>query len=270
MSALGNLVVGVAHEINNPVGFIAGNLNETKLRLQDILEHLQLYRSSASKTKIEQHAEEIEIDYLLEDIPKMINSIQLGCDRIINISTSLRIFSRADKDEKVPFNIHEGLDSTILILKHRLKANERRPAIEIVTNYGNIPQVECFPGQLNQVFMNLLANAIDALEESNQGRSFEDIQANPNRITITTSMHQNTHVKIEVADNGIGINNDVKKHIFDHLFTTKAIGKGTGLGLAIARQIIVEKHEGTLNVNSAIGQGSEFEIKIPIVKFTIR
>ncbi len=264
MSALGNLVAGVAHEINNPVGFIAGNLNETKLRLQDIVAHLQLYRSGASKTEIEQHAEEIDIDYLLEDLPKMINSIQLGCDRIMNISTSLRIFSRSDKDEKVPFNIHEGINSTILILKHRLKANERRPAIEVFTNYGNIPLVECLPGQLNQVFMNLLANAIDALEESNQGRSFADIQANPNRITITTSMYQNTHVKIQVADNGIGISDDIKQHIFDHLFTTKPIGKGTGLGLAIARQIIVEKHEGTLNVNSTIGQGCEFEIKIPI------
>ncbi|MEH1913782.1 trifunctional serine/threonine-protein kinase/ATP-binding protein/sensor histidine kinase [Nostoc sp.] len=264
MSALGNLVAGVAHEINNPIGFIAGNVNEAKLGLEDIIEHLQLYRSGASTTEIEQHAQEIEIDYLLEDVPKMIKSMNVGCDRIKNISTSLRTFSRADKDYKVPFNIHEGIDSTILILKHRLKANEEHPAIEVITNYGNIPQVECFPGQLNQVFMNLIANAIDALEESNQGYSFQEIEDNINRITITTSMHNNSHVKIQIADNGIGMNDDVKKRIFEHLFTTKLVGKGTGLGLAIARQIIVEKHEGTLVVNSTLGQGSEFEITLPI------
>ncbi|MHC5764763.1 MAG: trifunctional serine/threonine-protein kinase/ATP-binding protein/sensor histidine kinase [Nostoc sp.] len=264
MSALGNLVAGVAHEINNPIGFIAGNVNEAKLGLEDIIEHLQLYRSGTSTTEIEQHAQEIEIDYLLEDVPKMIKSMNVGCDRIKNISTSLRTFSRADKDYKVPFNIHEGIDSTILILKHRLKANEEHPAIEVITNYGNIPQVECFPGQLNQVFMNLIANAIDALEESNQGYSFQEIEDNINRITITTSMHNNSHVKIQIADNGIGINDDVKKRIFEHLFTTKLVGKGTGLGLAIARQIIVEKHEGTLVVNSTLGQGSEFEITLPI------
>ncbi|MEH1806908.1 trifunctional serine/threonine-protein kinase/ATP-binding protein/sensor histidine kinase [Nostoc sp.] len=264
MSALGNLVAGVAHEINNPIGFIAGNVNEAKLGLEDIIEHLQLYRSGTSTTEIEQHAQEIEIDYLLEDVPKMIKSMNVGCDRIKNISTSLRTFSRADKDYKVPFNIHEGIDSTILILKHRLKANEEHPAIEVITNYGNIPQVECFPGQLNQVFMNLIANAIDALEESNQGYSFQEIEDNINRITIATSMHNNSHVKIQIADNGIGMNDDVRKRIFEHLFTTKLVGKGTGLGLAIARQIIVEKHEGTLVVNSTLGQGSEFEITLPI------
>ncbi|WP_354666156.1 ATP-binding protein [Nostoc sp. GT001] len=264
MSALGNLVAGVAHEINNPIGFIAGNVNEAKLGLEDIIEHLQLYRSGASTTEIEQHAQEIEIDYLLEDVPKMIKSMDVGCDRIKNISTSLRTFSRADKDYKVPFNIHEGIDSTILILKHRLKANEQHPAIEVITNYGDIPQVECFPGQLNQVFMNLLANAIDALEESNQGYTFNEIESNINRIIITTSVHNDKYVKIKISDNGIGMNDEVKKRIFDHLFTTKLVGKGTGLGLAIARQIIVEKHEGTLVVNSTLGQGSEFEITLPI------
>ncbi|MHC5932333.1 sensor histidine kinase, partial [Nostoc sp.] len=183
--------------------------------------------------------------------------------RLENISTSLRTFSRADKDYKVPFNIHEGIDSTILILKHRLKANEQRPAIEVVTNYGNFPQVECFPGQLNQVFMNLIANAIDALDESNHGRSFQEIKANPNCITITTSAADNL-VKIAIADNGKGMNESVKQKIFDHLFTTKAVGKGTGLGLAIARQIIEETHGGKLNFNSVLGEGTEFIIIIPL------
>ncbi|YAG07643.1 histidine kinase [Nostoc sp. DSM 114167] len=187
----------------------------------------------------------------------------MACDRLKNISTSLRTFSRADRDYKVPFNIHEGIDSTILILKHRLKANSERPAIEVVTNYGDLPPVECFPGQLNQVFMNILANAIDALEESNIGRSFEDIQANTNRITITTAV-QNDFVKIAIADNGQGMSESVKQKIFDHLFTTKCVGKGTGLGLAIARQIVESTHGGKLSCNSVVGQGTEFIIEIPV------
>ncbi|MEH2267069.1 MAG: AAA family ATPase, partial [Nostoc sp.] len=169
MSALGNLVAGVAHEMNNPLGFIAASLKQAKPTFTDIFEHLKIYQESFpnKNEEIIDHAEEIDLEYTLEDLPKMIDSMSMACDRLKNISTSLRTFSRADQDYKVPFNIHQGIDSTILILKHRLKANEQRPAIEVVTNYGDLPQVECFPGQLNQVFMNLLANAIDALEESN-------------------------------------------------------------------------------------------------------
>ncbi|MEG4208231.1 AAA family ATPase, partial [Microcoleus sp. Pol7_A1] len=262
MSALGNLVAGVAHEINNPVGFLTGNLNEAKSTVQELVEHLNLYRSRAPETELADHAEDIDLDYIIEDLPKMIDSMQLGCDRITDISTSLRTFSRADKDYKVPFNIHSGLDSTILILKYRLKANERRPAIEVVKDYGNIPEIECFPGQLNQVFMNILANAIDALEESNTNRSFAEIKANPNRITIQTSLVYNG-VKISITDNGRGMTESVKQKIFDHLFTTKAVGKGTGLGLAIARQIVVEKHSGSLQVNSIMGTETELIVTLP-------
>ncbi|AFY81980.1 trifunctional serine/threonine-protein kinase/ATP-binding protein/sensor histidine kinase [Oscillatoria acuminata] len=262
MSALGNLVAGVAHEINNPVGFIYGNLNEAKSTVQDLVEHLNLYRDRAPETEIADHAEDIDLDYIIEDLPKIIDSMQLGCDRIKDISTSLRTFSRADKDYKVPFNIHEGIDSTILILKYRLKANDERPAIEVVKDYGNIPAIECFPGQINQVFMNILANAIDALEESNSGRTFAEIKANPNRIKII-SFWENQQVKIKITDNGQGMTEEVKTKIFDHLFTTKAVGKGTGLGLAIARQIVVETHGGKLQVNSQIGQGTEFVISLP-------
>ncbi|MEH2360297.1 AAA family ATPase [Nostoc sp.] len=265
MSALGNLVAGVAHEMNNPLGFISASLKQAKPTVADIVEHLKLYQQSLQNPSDEilAHAEEIDLDYSLEDLPKAIDSMVMACDRLKNISTSLRTFSRADKDYKVPFNIHEGIDSTILILKHRLKANEQRPAIEVITNYGNLPKIECFPGQLNQVFMNILANAIDALDESNMGRSFEEIKTNPNRVIIKTSL-ENEGVKIAIADNGKGMNEEIKQKIFDHLFTTKGVGKGTGLGLAIARQIVEETHSGKLSFNSVLGEGTKFIIEIPL------
>jgi signal transduction histidine kinase len=191
--------------------------------------------------------------------------MSLGANRIRSISISLRTFSRTDKDYKVPFNIHDGIDSTILILRHRLKANEFRPAIEVIKNYGVLPLVDCFAGQLNQVFMNLLANAIDALEESNLGKSMEAIAAKPNCITIQTRVAQSgQHVEIRIADNGAGMSQEVKQRVFDHLFTTKAVGKGTGLGLAIAHQIVVEAHGGTIEVDAIPQQKTEFVITLPI------
>ncbi len=265
MSALGNLVAGVAHEMNNPLGFIAASLQQAKPLFNDIIEHLKLYQETlpSPSEKILDHAEEIDLDYSLEDLPKMIDSMTMACDRLKNISTSLRTFSRSDKDYKVLFNIHEGIDSTILILKHRLKANAQRPAIEVITDYGNLPPFECFPGQLNQVFMNILANAIDALDESSMSRSLAEIQALPNQITIKT-LGENQQVKIFITDNGIGMSESVKHKIFDHLFTTKGVGKGTGLGLAIARQIVLEKHGGAIEFYSNLGQGTEFLITLPI------
>lgn len=265
MSALGNLVAGIAHEMNNPLGFISATLKQARPNVNDILEHLKLYQESVPNPdeEIIKHAEEIDLDYCIEDLSKMIDSMVMACDRIKNISTSLRTFSRADRDYKQPFNLHEGIDSTILILKHRLKANEKRPAIEVFTEYGNIPEIECFPGQLNQVFMNILANAIDALEESSSSGSFEEITVNPNQIKITTFV-EDKYVKITIADNGVGMSEEVKQRIFDHLFTTKGVNKGTGLGLAIAQQIIVDKHNGQIDCVSAPGEGTKFIIAVPI------
>ncbi|UNU19565.1 GAF domain-containing protein [Microcoleus vaginatus PCC 9802] len=266
MSALGNLVAGVAHEINNPVGFIAGNLQPAQEYLQDLFELIDVYQDSFPKpgAKVEEKIEAIDLEYLREDLPKLIGSMQEGVERIRNISTSLRTFSRADSDRPVAFNIHDGLESTLLILKHRLKASEFRPAIEVVKEYGNLPLVKCFPGQLNQVFMNVLANAIDALEESNKGLHFSEIKALANQITVQTVLSEDQNqVLIRIKDNGVGMSNEVKENIFNHLFTTKSVGQGTGLGLSIAHQIVVEKHGGTLTVNSSLGQGSEFVICIP-------
>lgn len=267
MSALGNLIAGVAHEINNPVGFILGNLQPAREYIQDLLNLLDLYqqKNPHPDPEIAQEIDAIDLEYLREDLPKILTSMNEGIERIRNISTSLRTFSRADGDRKISFNIHDGIDSTVMILKHRLKANDIRPEILVVKDYGQLPDVECFPGQLNQVFMNLLANAIDAVEESNQGYRFDEIKANPNVITIKTEVTEdNQSVVIRIKDNGKGMSELVKSRIFNHLFTTKAVGQGTGLGLSISRQIVVETHSGSLSCNSVLEEGTEFTAIVPI------
>ncbi|WP_041740860.1 ATP-binding sensor histidine kinase [Calothrix sp. PCC 6303] len=269
MSALGGLVAGIAHEINNPIGCISGNIEPAEQYIEDLFEIINLYQSEHPEPsqKLRRKIDKADLEYINEDLPKLLASMKQSIDRIYNISVSLRTFSRSDTHKPIVCDIHECIDSTLLILRHRLKASELRPEIEVIKNYGDINPFACYPGQMNQVFMNLLANAIDALDESSTGISFEQIKANPNEITITTSLdNDKTSVLISLRDNGAGIPEDVKNKIFDHLFTTKTIGKGTGLGLAIARQIVIDKHGGSIHVNSSVNQGAEFVIRLPFIR----
>ncbi len=265
MSSLGNLVAGVAHEINNPIGFLNGSINNTKDYTEDLIKHLALYQQyyPDAVAPVQENAVDVDLEYLIEDLPKLLNSMQGATDRIKSISNSLRTFSRADTDRKVKANLHEGIDSTLLILKYRIKASEKRPAIDIIRDYGDLPEIECFPGQLNQVFMNILANAIDVFDEMAQTKSFQELEAHPQQITIRTEIISN-QVLIKIRDNGTGMTEDVKAKIFDSLFTTKSVGTGTGLGLAIAHQIVVVKHEGLIAVDSTLGEGTEFTIQFPV------
>jgi len=268
MSSLGELVAGVAHEINNPVGFIAGNISMAMEYTEDIFEHLKLYQKQFTDPgdTIAEHAEDIELDYLMEDLPNMLSSMESGIERIRNISLSLRNFSRSDSNTCTDLDIHEGLESTLMILRHRLKANDQRPEIQINKHYGDVPIVNCYAGPLNQVFMNLLANAVDALDEQNENehKSYDDLRENPNEITLTTKVISGGKVEIKIADNGPGIPEDKIKEIFSPFVTTKPVGKGTGLGLSISHSIVVEKHKGFLGCNSEFGKGTEFIIQVPV------
>ncbi|MGI0483952.1 sensor histidine kinase [Pantanalinema rosaneae CENA516] len=264
MSGLGQMAAGIAHEINNPVSFIYGNLTHAQEYTRDLLELLHLYQEDTTPTpRIVEKLEEMDLAFVEEDLIKLLNSISTGAQRIQEIVKSMRIFSRADEAEVKTVDLHQGLDSTLTILNHRLKARPECPAIEVVRNYGQLPLVECYAGQLNQVFMNIISNSIDALDDYNQQRSFEEILAQPSRIQIATNVIDPDWVSIHIQDNGAGVCEDIMPKLFNPFFTTKPVGKGTGLGLSISYQIVVEKHGGRLYCESA-HQGVEFVIEIPI------
>ncbi|WP_368007738.1 PAS domain-containing sensor histidine kinase [Laspinema palackyanum] len=275
MSSLGQLVAGVAHEINNPVSFIYGNIAHARQYVRDLLDLVELYGKEYQKPtpKIQEHIEGIGLNFLMEDFPKLMSSMQVGADRIREVVLSLRNFSRLDQAQKKSVNIHEGIDSTLLILQNRLKAKAGMPSIEVIKEYGELPAIECYAGQLNQVFMNLLGNAIDVLEE--EGHKQLKMRARvPNltgdapgtfnpRICIHTERVGDCAL-IRISDNGRGMNAETKQHIFEPFFTTKNPGKGTGLGLSISYQIVVEKHGGKIDCKSGPGLGTEFMITLPI------
>ena len=265
MSSLGQIVAGVAHEINNPVSFIHCNLKYIEQYSQVILHLIELYHQYFPEppAEIQTELDAIDIEFLKEDYTKILHSMNVGTTRIKDIVLSLRNFSRLDQSEFKAVDIHEGIDSTLLILSHRLKATSIRPEILLIKDYEALPKIECYAGQLNQAFMNILANAIDAIDELSVKQKLEQNELNSSRITIRTSM-VDQFIEIAIADSGGGIPEAIQPQIFNPFFTTKPIGKGTGMGLSISYQIICDQHHGQLNFSSIPGKPTEFAILIPI------
>lgn len=266
MSGLGQMAAGIAHEINNPVNFIYGNLSHAKDYIEDIVGLLNLYQADyphpTPRIQAEQAA--IDLDFIQDDLLKLFDSITIGAQRIHDIVKSMRIFSRTDETCAKAVDIHEGIESTLTILNHRLKASPDYPAIAVVREYGQLPLVECYAGQLNQVFMNILSNAIDALEEHNQRQTAQGTARPSSYMRIRTELVDENRIAIRIADNGPGIDEKLQTRLFDPFFTTKPVGKGTGLGLSISYEIVVEKHGGQIYCQSLPEQGTTFVIEIPI------
>ena len=258
MSSLGQLVAGVAHEINNPVNFIYGNLIHVGNYIQDLFDAIEFYQQRCPNIdpEVQDMLEQIEFDFLVEDLPKTLSSMKIGVDRIREIVLSLRNFSRLDEAEVKDSDIHAGIDSTLLILNHRIKQE-----VAVIRNYGNLPLVKCYPAQLNQVFMNIINNAIDSLQEL-EAHS-KEIVISTETIDFNPKMPDCASVRVRIADNGPGIPSEAQSKLFDPFFTTKPVGKGTGLGLSICYQII-EKHSGKIEVISEVGKGTEFIIYLPV------
>jgi PAS domain S-box-containing protein len=265
MSGLGQLVAGVAHEINNPVNFIHGNLSPANEYMENLLQLVQLYQQEYPNPtpKIKDKIEEVDLEFVQEDLSKLLESMKIGTDRIREIVKSLRSFSRLDEAQAKEVDLHEGIDSTLVILQNRLKAKPERSEIQIIKEYGDLPLVDCYPSQLNQVFMNILSNAIDSLESRSANDAVEDTGKSNLMIRIGTEK-TDCGITIRIKDNGTGISEKVRQKIFNPFFTTKAVGKGTGLGLSISYQIVTEMHQGRLICDSESGQGTEFIIEIPI------
>jgi signal transduction histidine kinase len=263
MSSLGQMIAGIAHEINNPVNFIHGNINYARQYTSNLFELLDVYQQQYPDgfPEILEKLDRIDLEFIAKDLPKILNSMQSGTERIRKIVLSLRNFSRLDEAEKKKVDLHEGIESTLLILQNRLKITSNRPEITLIKDYGNLPNLECYPGQLNQVFMNLINNAIDTLEDrfNKKGLMNENLE-----IRIKTQEINQEWVEIRIQDNGLGISQEIQNKIFDPFFTTKPIGQGTGLGLSICYQIVVQQHGGTIQCFSEVNRGSEFVIRIPV------
>jgi signal transduction histidine kinase len=277
MYSLGMMVAGIAHEINNPVSFVCGNVAPAESYFQELLELIHLYQQHYPNPipVIQEYTDSIDLDFLMDDLPNLLKSMKVGAERIRDLVVSLRTFSRVDEAKMTQVNLHEGLDTTLLILQHRLKEKAGRAAIEVIKNYSPLPLIQCYAGQINQVFMNILVNAIDALEServSSEQAGEEKFVSQPSpHIQIFTefvessdSNPDSSSVVIRIIDNGPGMTERVRLLLFDPFFTTKPIGQGTGLGLSISYQIIVTKHGGQLLCNSVPGQGTEFIIQIPV------
>lgn len=270
MSSLGQLVAGIAHEINNPISFIYGNVNHASQYIQDLLRLIRTYQTCypAPAPAVQICADEIDLEFLQVDLPKLLTSIRIGSERIYQIVLSLRNFSRLDEAEMKPVEIHEGIESTLLILQHRLKEAPDEPEIQVIRDYDDLPLVECYPSQLNQVFMNLLSNAIDALRAIGTHSVQRDTASAPIEpwrptLWIQTALVER-YIQIRIRDNGPGIPEAIRSRLFDPFFTTKPVGQGTGLGLSISHQIVVERHQGQLHCDSQLGEGTTFEVNIPL------
>ncbi|MDJ0618061.1 MAG: ATP-binding protein [Calothrix sp. MO_192.B10] len=272
MSALGVLVAGIAHEINNPVNFIYGNLDHAYGYIQDLLKLIKIYQHYYPQPipEIQEEIENIELDYIQEDAQRLFQSMNMGAERIHQIVRSLRTFSRLDESEFKSADIHAGIDSTLVILNNRLQPNPQNyQGVKLIKNYGQLPLVECYPGQLNQVFMNILSNAIDALEEGLKKNKIQQLNKSSfPSIHIETEVINQEWIRIIITDNGCGIEQKVQKKLFDPFFTTKDVGKGTGLGLSVSYQIIVDLHGGKLKCNSSPEIGTKFVITVPIKQKT--
>lgn len=266
MSNLGQLVAGIAHEINNPITFIYSNLTHVQSYAADLIFLLELYQKELAEPsqKILQKQQDMDVEFVLEDVLKIVNSMRTGSDRIRQIILSVQDFSRTDRSGWQLFDVSDGLENTLLLLQHRLPAQDGRRDIKVVKEYGNLPQVECYAGQLNQAFLNILNNAIDALDLSfAEGEGSENRQFKP-QISLRTKVVDNKRIAIEIADNGTGMSDEVRSRIFEPFFTTKPVGQGSGLGLAVSYEIVVQQHKGELQCFSEPGKGTEFRIEIPL------